>query len=82
MRRQRQDPEDKKRNGPKFLPGFRNVLCTPTPMSGDVRIQPTPEPTPRLREHRVAASAAVCRRKQNDREQNAPFVFTHGFAPF
>ncbi len=26
--------------------GPQNVLCTPAPMSGDVRIQPTPEPTP------------------------------------
>jgi hypothetical protein len=26
--------------------GPRNVLCTPAPMSPDVRIQPTPEPTP------------------------------------
>src|SRR5450759_3980380 len=26
--------------------GPRNVLCTPAPMSRDVRIQPTPEPTP------------------------------------
>jgi hypothetical protein len=25
--------------------GPRNVLCTPAPMSGDGRIQPTPEPT-------------------------------------
>ncbi|MDQ6733535.1 MAG: hypothetical protein M3Z35_05370, partial [Nitrospirota bacterium] len=26
--------------------GPRNVLCNPAPMSTDVRIQPTPEPTP------------------------------------
>jgi len=26
--------------------GPRNVLCTPAPMSRDVRIPPTPEPTP------------------------------------
>ncbi len=26
--------------------GSRNILCIPAPMSGDVRIQPTPEPIP------------------------------------
>jgi hypothetical protein len=26
--------------------GPQNVLCSPNPMSNDVRIQPPPEPTP------------------------------------